>query len=195
MAAAEEADTKRTDPPRAATGATRRDAARAIARTTQRGVTGRPTKLTDAVQATLVEAISSGMPMTPAAWMAGVSPQAVSDWTTRGEADLASGIESAHARFADAIKRAEGSSVQSQLRLLNSVPTDWQRHAWMLERRWPEWFGRRDALAVQHSGEVRIVVEHVKDWHARDIIDVEATPAEPRRGGRRGRELDGQPAT
>ncbi|MDE3095818.1 MAG: hypothetical protein KGK07_07440 [Chloroflexota bacterium] len=155
---------------------------------------GAPTSLTPAVAQQIVEAVRIGVPMTAAAWSAGVSDSAVSDWRGRGEADRANGVETIYSRFVEALKGSEGFAITRCVTQLQTVQGDWQRWAWMLERRWPEWFGRRDALAVSMQGDVRITVAFDANWHSRDVIDV--TPAaqgETQKRGRKPRELDGQP--
>jgi hypothetical protein len=39
-----------------------------------------------------------------------------------------------------------------------AAPTNWNAAAWLLERRWPEEFGRQ-RLETEHSGEVKITIE------------------------------------
>ncbi|MDE3097179.1 MAG: hypothetical protein KGK07_14420 [Chloroflexota bacterium] len=134
----------------------------------------------------IVAALRLGLPLAVAASVAGVSDGTLADWQAQGRVDLENGRDTLHGRLASLLKEAEaGAVVACAERLQRANTNDWQRWAWMLERRWPEWFGRRDALAVSMQGDVRITVEHVADWHARDVIDVTPEPQrEPQKRGR-----------
>lgn|GEM_PF-4085051 len=62
-----------------------------------------------------------------------------------------------------------------------------QTAPWLAERKWSERYARPDRLSVvgHDGGEVRIVVEHVKDWRGRDVVEVEPEPASAGGRGRR----------
>ena len=158
-------------------------------------VTGRPSKLDAERTQKVLTALGIGAPLTAAAGAAGIGAGTLEGWIAQGEVDIAGDRDSAHARFAHAVRRVELAAIPALLeRMQHASANDWQRWAWMLERRWPEWFARRDALHVQQSGDVHIVVEHVQDWRARDVIEVEPAKLPEPRKGKRERELDGQPA-
>ena len=155
---------------------------------------GRPSVLSDEVQRRLVDAVSVGCSYEVASRYAGIGERAIATWREMVATDNASPLtERARALFA-ALENAEAAREREVLAIIaKAAITQWQAGAWYLERKYPERFGRRDAVAVGVQGEVRIIVEHVTDWHARDVIDVEpAAPEAPRRG-RKPRELDGQP--
>ncbi len=136
----------------------------------------------------IVATLRLGLPLAVAASVAGVSDGTLADWQAQGRADLAIGRDTLHSRLASALKEAEaGAVVACADRLQHANTNDWQRWAWMLERRWPEWFGRRDALAVSMQGDVRITVAFDDNWHSRDVIDVTPEPQgeQQKRGGKR----------
>lgn len=149
-----------------------------------------PAHLTADVVERVAEAVAEGVPHGVAARLAGVSERAFYYWMRQGEEEEGT----LPALLVQRTKDADAAAVRRALqRLASADKGDWQRWAWVLERRWPADFARRDALSVESNSEVRIVVEHVQDWRARDIIDV-AEEREPNRRDllSRGRELDGQ---
>lgn len=104
---------------------------------------GRPrTVMTDENKAKIVETVRLGMWPDRAAQMHGIAPG-----TMRKERKLDDD-------FSTAIKKAEAeaeSSVHS--RMLRHLDGQWTACAWMLERRWPERWAKRELPAS--SGEVR----------------------------------------
>jgi len=156
---------------------------------------GRPSKLNADRTAAIVEALRLGTPLMAATGAAGIAAGTLQAWIAQGEVDMANGRDTAHARFATSVRIAEMATVQKCLRdLQDARANDWQRWAWMLERRWPEWFARRDAVSVGISGKVEVELRYVDDWHTRDVIDVPTPEPQAQRRNARERELDGQPA-
>lgn len=104
---------------------------------------GRPrTVMTAENKAKIVETVRLGMWPDRAAQMHGIAPG-----TMRKERKL-------DEEFSTAIKKAEAeaeSSVHS--RMLRHLDDQWTACAWMLERRWPERWAKRELPAS--SGEVR----------------------------------------
>jgi hypothetical protein len=141
---------------------------------------GRPTKLQPDRVRKLLDSVRIGLPITPAAWAAGLDEGTVRDWISRGEADTEAGRITAHAVFLRALKDAEGQAVAyCASKLATAANNDWQRWAWMLERRWPEWFARRDGFTLVPNGQpVEVVVRHVHDWRGGEVIDVEPEPGD-----------------
>ena len=131
---------------------------------------GRPTKLTPEVTAAIVAAVREGAPMYLAAEAAGVSRRAIIQWERKGEAEP----DGIYGVFVRDIKKARAEAVAQHIAtVLKASEKSWQAAAWWLERQHPEEFGRREAFTVASASDVHIVVEHVKDWHARDIIEVQ----------------------
>lgn len=109
----------------------------------------RPTSLTPAVQAAIVEAIKRGHYRETAANLAGVSYRSMRRWEEAGEAEGATGL---YADFAHALKQAEAEAEDTLLQaIMTAQPAvvgvsgadQWQAKAWVMERRWPKrWSGR-----------------------------------------------------
>lgn len=93
------------------------------------------------------EGLRLGMTYKLAAKYAGVGESTVYSWLAMGEgkADQGKKIRKAHREFLDAVKAAESESAATllaQVRLAAKDPARWQAAAWLLERRWPEFYGR-----------------------------------------------------
>lgn len=112
---------------------------------------GRPTKLTREVEDQLVRAISAGAYIETAAAFVGISKVSFYDWMRRG-ARAKSGRYKA---FSERIKKAMAESeMRSIMAIQRAGDINWQAHAWYLERKYPERWGKRSALDVDHTGEV-----------------------------------------
>lgn len=118
--------------------------------------------LTEAMIRAYCDEISLGNAMELAAQSIGVSPRTVRSWLERGRRWLEAGktpkgrTDSLCYKFADAFRKAESSLASRHIAnitrkaLVEDGP--WQASAWLLERKWPEHFGRR--LEVRGSVEV-----------------------------------------
>lgn len=108
---------------------------------------GRPTKLTPDLQAVIVKAIKAGATHETAALSAGIARSTFYDWKAKGEAG-----DPDYSEFSDALKIAEA---QGTVKLLERIqdasfdPKFWQAAAWILERRYPETYGRQ---RIEHTG-------------------------------------------
>jgi len=121
----------------------------------QPNVGGRPTLCTPERQRIIVETIRTGATQKAAAERAGVSTAAIQDWNVRGEKG-----EEPFAGFAAAYKKAEGDLIAECAALIRKAALDgtWPAAAWLLERRYPADYGRRDKVDanVALGGEVAI---------------------------------------
>jgi hypothetical protein len=89
------------------------------------------------------------MPYSLACARAGISEDSLSAWRKKG----AEGKEP-YASFAEELKRAEGDAVFMRLQHIEgaAINGQWQASAWLLERRYPEHFGRKDRLQAEVTG-------------------------------------------
>ena len=110
---------------------------------------GRPTSLTPAVHAKIVDAISKGLPNCVAAQLAGINQASLYNWQIRAEKG-----ESPYFELFEDLKAAEAAAQEA---CLEKIRTDesWQSKAWMLERRWPAAYGRKDAVFAKIDGEIK----------------------------------------
>ena len=97
----------------------------------------------------------------------GISKQAFYTWLKDGEA-LAEAVEAGEARppkkesrgkklidFVDAIKKGRSTLKARSLKKINEDQS-WQSAAWILERRWPDEYGKREKLDMEVTA-VKIV--------------------------------------
>ncbi|WP_135611667.1 hypothetical protein [Methanococcoides sp. AM1] len=130
----------------------------------------RPTKLTPETHKTICKNIALGMPYEHACRAAGVSYPAYRTWIIRGEEEARRVEENPRAsiknsekpfvEFQDDIKRAEAQGIEKNLKRISKAADEgnWPAAAWVLERRHPEHFAKRDYLDMkaEHSGGVSI---------------------------------------
>jgi len=106
---------------------------------------GRPTKLTDAVEQKLLEAIKAGNYRRVAAHYAGVSIRTFQAWVERGKAAPGS----RHGSFLQRVLEAEGQAeIEATGCIAKAAKEDWRAAAWYLERKHPERWARKDQVAV-----------------------------------------------
>lgn len=156
---------------------------------------GRATKLTPAVQQMIVRAVRVGVPLVTAAAYAGVSKTTVLAWIQRGEGTHARPPRSIYVEFVEAIQKASAEDVVRRVAEITKVAQggdviyekttthpdgritrevrrttpEWTAHAWVLERRWPEEWGRKERL------EARVVIDAAV---AHVAAELGLTPAE-----------------
>ena len=120
----------------------------------------RKTKLTPDIQKKIGDNITLGMPIKFAAEAAGITEQTFYNWLKRGENES----KGKFFEFAEHIKACKAKAVQLHLKLITKAASEgtWQASAWLLERRYPEEFGKRDRLKLdgkmEHSSGVVIYI-------------------------------------
>jgi hypothetical protein len=103
-------------------------------------VAGRPTKYEPERVERILKAIRDGLPFVTAAAIGGISQTTFYQW------------QKDYPEFSDNIKEAEAVGEEE---LLASIRTDstWQSKAWILERRHPDRWGRREQIKQEISGD------------------------------------------
>ncbi|MBM3268913.1 MAG: helix-turn-helix domain-containing protein [Candidatus Sericytochromatia bacterium] len=100
---------------------------------------GRPSKLTPEAAEIVATAIRAGASREAAAAQAGIARSTLYDWCKRGE----SGDEQ-FTWFSDTLKKAEADlEAKALAHILEAAGKSWQAAAWLLERRFPDRWGRR----------------------------------------------------
>ncbi len=103
-------------------------------------LTGRPCKLTPAIQSKIVEYIHAGAYIETAAAAAGISKDTLYAWLRRG----ARGDGTRFREFSDAVERALAQAELRDLLIIGkAAQTQWQAAAWRLERKCPDRWGRK----------------------------------------------------
>ena len=113
----------------------------------------RPTKLTPDVQEAIVDGINAGLTFRLSCARAGVNPATFYRWLGTGE----TANVGRYREFCDAVERAKADSA---LRLVSQItlqaPADWRAAAFMLERRFPDDYGRRTEVTGKDGGPVKV---------------------------------------
>jgi hypothetical protein len=113
----------------------------------------RPSKLTDKVCDDIVTHIKAGNYPATAAGMAGIGESTFYQWKKWGR-ERKSGK---FVEFLEKIKKAEnfGEALRVKIILESAIDKgNWQAAAWYLERRYPDRWGRRNRVEMEHSGRV-----------------------------------------
>ena len=113
----------------------------------------RPTKLTPESQETIVDGINAGLTFRLTCARAGVNPATFYRWLEKGE----TAKSGRYREFCDTVSRAKADSA---LRLVSQItlqaPTDWRAAAFMLERRFPDDYGKRTEVTGKDDGPVKV---------------------------------------
>ncbi len=107
---------------------------------------GRPSKFTPERCSRIISDISRRVPYELAAEANGICESTLFDWLNTGKAHQLDGIDSDYTRFSESIKRAELNRVLEHTDMIAAKPERWQADAWLLERRWPKYFGNNVLL-------------------------------------------------
>lgn len=108
--------------------------------------------------------LDTGLFITEACALVGVSRQSVYKLLRQGNKDIENEIDSPEAKFTDKLKRAMANFEQKALARMEAaggVPAFWAANAWLLERKFPQRYGRRDRVALEHSGQMGLGVANV----------------------------------
>ncbi len=106
--------------------------------------------MTEQVQKIICETVGNGGTDRAAALRAGIDPRTLRRWKQQGGDG-----EEPYAAFLAAYEKAEGDFALRHLLLIGKAGTDgtWQASAWLLERRYPEEYGRKVVQGqFEHSG-------------------------------------------
>ena len=107
---------------------------------------GRPSKLTDILVKEICEYIATGNTFERACRLSNISESIFYDWKAKGEKEK----QGKYLDFLEAIKKAGEKFKQTNIDIIQQAAKDgtWQAAAWLLERKHPEEFGRRDRVAI-----------------------------------------------
>jgi RNA-splicing ligase RtcB len=149
------------------------------------------TKLTPETRERILEALSSGVPPEVAAAYAGVVRATFNNWLAAGRAAIGNAngnladvlAKDEHAQFALEVEEALARFVVGNMAEITSAGRErsegeWQALGWQLERRFPQWFGRKtrhevtgaDGGPIQHQHAVTIAIPRGA-WEALPIED------------------------
>lgn len=124
---------------------------------------GRPSKLTQAVKTTVIDALESGLGPSQAAQLAGISSGTLSEWVRRGEGrdDRPASLE--FAKFAKDVTRAIAASESALIsRIHAATEKDWRAAAWLLERRWPDRWANTHRIEMRLQEELDAILDKLQ---------------------------------
>lgn len=121
----------------------------------------RPTKLTDPVHKAVVGSVRAGLPRSAAFAAAGIHPDTGSEWIRRGTGRDDRPATDLYAAFARDIEAAEA---EYQAELLGVIHTavaagDAKEARWLLERRFPQHWGREQPAAKSARDQHPLLIE------------------------------------
>lgn len=115
---------------------------------------GRPTKLTPELISEVAARIATGAHFEAVAVASGIGRATLYRWLEKGEADEEHDVDSLERVFRDAVSRATAEAEEVLAGMIRRhALDDWRAAAFLLERRNPAVWGKRDR--VEHSGTVR----------------------------------------
>jgi len=122
---------------------------------------GRPTSLTPERMNSIVAMLEAGGYIEDACEAVGIDPRTYYNWLSRGrdeEDRLAAGVEPSEnetpfLQFFQAVRKANAEGIMGHVLNIDRAAKDgtWQASAWILERKQPHKWGRRDR--TEHTGE------------------------------------------
>ena len=128
---------------------------------------GRPrTVMTDEAKAKIVKAVRLGLWPDRAAEMHGIKPG-----TMRKERKL-------DEEFSTALKEAEAQAEASvHGKMLRHMDKQWTACAWMLERRWPQRWAKREIVDVGAGSDAKRLLEQIQTMRQVSQMPTEEPPA------------------
>ena len=101
----------------------------------------RPTKLTPSLSKALLDAIRIGLPYTRACAEVGIDYSTFRDWQAKGTGHDA---RQPFKQFTEDLELAKVQGLSEKLTLIEKAgEKEWRALAWLLEKQWPEQYGRR----------------------------------------------------
>ena len=105
---------------------------------------GRPCKLNDDMRIAICAHIANGHTYQDACLLCGITEQTLISWRKQGAKDT----DGIFFELLQGIKAADASFKETHLSVIRNEP-HWTAHAWLLERKYPQEFGRRETIALE----------------------------------------------
>jgi hypothetical protein len=126
--------------------------------------TGRPSALTPENAAIILEHVRRGNYREVAAQAVGIAPLTFRRWIDQGEIDIEAGdVTTCHAIFCTAVKSAEAQAEINMLAEVTGRRSDWQRFAWILERKAYKRWGKRQQIEMTGANGGAIEISGIRD--------------------------------
>lgn len=119
----------------------------------------------------ILQAITDGCTVRDACYIAGISRTTYDRWMKQ------------EPEFSEAILVAEAEYKRAKLKLIaeaGKATNMWSANAWLLERKWPEQYGKRTELDVTSGGQpLKTFIGFTPDqWDADDVVEGEVVDDE-----------------
>jgi hypothetical protein len=124
---------------------------------------GRKTTLTDEISGLIINSVRETLSINFAAESHGIPRSTVTTWMAMGNEDLSNGVDSIFVLFTQGIKRARAEYIQDSVRMLKTMPKNWQATAWILERCCAEDFGKDAELYKQLLDDYKMLMQSLVD--------------------------------
>lgn len=128
---------------------------------------GRPTKLTKRLKDSLFKALKDGVSYETACEFAGIWPSTFYKWISEGERDKENNFKTEFSEFSEDIKKVNATV---EIDLIQQVSKDksWQSKAWILERRFPDKWGRKERVEgeIKHDHTHTVDIKAVREIYA-----------------------------
>lgn len=118
----------------------------------------------------LVKLIREGYPYTTVCRAIGISRPTFMTWMAKGR----DGIDPYRALFVKVCKAEAKAEMNDLKHLREHQKSEWKVSAWLLERRWPEHWARRDAFKAEVQSTIEITLKG-KEKLAREVVNDEAS--------------------
>ena len=132
--------------------------------------------LTPAVAAGICETVAAGNYIKTAVAAAGVPRKTYDNWVVKAREQP----DSVYAEFVDLLEQARAQAEAANVRIITTAAAKtWQAAAWLLERQYPERWGRRDRVFNTVDGDHRVtfVFEEQKTGKGKlEVIKPEEAP-------------------
>ncbi len=116
---------------------------------------GRRLKLNDEMIDKIAGIIASGNYVKTACDIVGIAETTYYDWMQKGKAG-----KKPYVKLSEAIKKAEAVAEAKRVQtILEASEEQWQAAAWYLERRYPDRWGKKERIDMEHAGSVSVKVE------------------------------------
>ncbi len=133
--------------------------------------------LTPDVVAAICETVSAGNYVKTAVTAAGILPNTFDNWKVKAEKDP----DSIYAEFMGLVEQAQARAEASNVQVIKTAAAKtWQAAAWLLERQYPEKWGRRDRVFNTVEGDIghRVTFVFEESKAAKAQLEV-SEPEEP----------------
>lgn len=118
---------------------------------------GRPTKLTPEIQDKICDYLKMGNFIDTSCKLVGIHKDTFFEWMKRGREAKRKSI---YQDFFFAVEEAQGFGEARHVAIVSKAGEfDWHASAWMLERKFPEKYGRKDKVDLKHDGKIEADVD------------------------------------